>query len=131
MQSLLRHHFIHVLLCFALLCKVMVPAGFMPDFAAMQKGILTIKICTLYGEKIVHVDQADKAASKKDHAPAQKKSHFSFCDFAGKNAPIDLTQMAMWAVQAFSSSPVLFWHDRDFVSLLVHASWPRGPPFIK
>lgn len=51
----------HALLL-AFVCRALVPAGFMPDFGALTKGVFKVVICSAGGSKVVALDADGKPA---------------------------------------------------------------------
>lgn len=51
----------HVLLL-AFACRALIPAGFMPDFGAISKGVFKVVICSGSGNKVVALDADGKPA---------------------------------------------------------------------
>jgi hypothetical protein len=64
------------------LCQALMPVGYMPDMAALHKGLLRITICSGYGRTTIALDSAAQP-SKKSEAPAKhKQSLDTACAFS-------------------------------------------------
>ena len=131
MRNLASHRLIAGVLCFVLLFKMLVPAGFMPDMNALQHGVYKITICSADGAKNIWVDKDQQSGDGKA-APAHKtgKMGGAFCPFAGVNASIIpvvaliLTMLLLWrrSRYAFAADPLS--------SFSTTSSWPRAPPAL-
>lgn len=58
--------------------RAIIPVGYMPDFGALSKGVLSVTICTTQGLKTISVDADGKTLPGKKH---QDQNHP--CAFAG------------------------------------------------
>ena len=127
------HPFIVALLCLALLVRIAVPAGFMPDVAALQRGVYKITICTGYGYKEIMVDENQEPVEetvKKETGHQSSKTIGTLCPFAaihGAALPVVLLVLAL----------AIFWRDLLFRrrsnplrSMTAPSAWPRGPPAL-
>jgi hypothetical protein len=129
MRTLATNRYLAFLLCIALLFKVIVPTGFMPDMDALQHGIYKIKICTGYGAKEIFVDQNQKSTDTQQNHPDHKsEKHGSLCAFAGLHAaglPVAILTLALlllWRQSRYSPKTELI------RSTFPSAMWARGPP---
>jgi hypothetical protein len=130
MRSLSSNRFIAMLLCIALMFRVIVPAGFMPDMAAMQHGMYKIRICTGYGPQNMNmsVDQGQKQTDSGKTDTDHKSEKHSLCPFAGMQGSALLVLGIILAL-------ILLWRQVRFVpesafrlSPSLASAWPRGPP---
>jgi hypothetical protein len=123
MRALAPNRFVALLLCFALLVKLAIPAGFMPDMQALSHGIYKITICSAEGAKQIWVDQHNK------QAPAQEK-HDGACPFAAAHlyAPPVLVFIAIpFILSVLLPMPP---HTEPLASDATIVAWPRGPPAL-
>jgi hypothetical protein len=124
MRTFAHNRFVVFLLCFALLAKLAIPVGFMPDMQALAHGIYKITVCSAEGAKQIWVDHGQK----QDH-PAPQAGHDQ-CPFAAAHllAPPVLTFIVVpFILRALMLSPP----RTERLSLLATIiAWPRGPPAL-
>ena len=131
MRRLITNRLFTAFLCLALLFKVLVPVGFMPDFNALRHGVYKITICTGTGHQSILVDQnqkmVDGQTQKNDHR--SDKFGNDYCPYAGMHAS------ALPLVAILLATLLLVWRRLRFVptygtiqSMAHGAAWPRGPP---
>lgn len=91
---------IAIFLSLVLALKSLVPAGYMPDPAALQKGAFRIMICTIYGaqEVIVGPDGKTHKDEKTQHGVCEFSAFSQALDIAAHAALVLLAAMAVAAI---------------------------------
>jgi hypothetical protein len=110
-----------LVVCFAL--RALIPAGFMPDFAAAADGKFRVVICSAQGIKTVTLSLDGKV----DHTPG--KGH-EVCPFASVPAAAELsTPLTVNAVIALTDVPAV-WPHSEIMHLrrIGPILGSRGPP---
>ncbi|NLY64255.1 MAG: DUF2946 family protein [Alcaligenaceae bacterium] len=120
-----------ILLCLAvlsLLCRALIPVGYMPDFSSAHDGKFTITICTAVGTSTILVDANGQPVqpSPGDHSNDQD---CAFCLVASQTL-IPAPEMPALAV-FLTSRPVLLQHGNHALPPLPALGPPlgsRAPP---
>lgn len=116
---------VHLLVVMVAL-RALIPAGFMPDFAAAQGGTFQLVLCTQAGLKIVTVDAKGEPT---DPAPAPVVNH-ELCAFAAPAGGLEVSLSAL--VVAWRGTVELVLSDTVDQRLAGPARWnghgARAPP---
>ncbi|MGE3623778.1 MAG: DUF2946 family protein [Bdellovibrionales bacterium] len=128
MRAMLLNRSFIAFLGFVLLMKLLVPAGFMPDMAALSQGSFKITICSASGARQIFVDETGKEAGQKSHHERTGKTGHDVCSFGASPqaalAPV-LSVFASFLTLALAYPAA---EDRQADITPLRAAWPRGPP---
>ena len=133
MRSLIKNKVIAALLALALLLKVMVPDGFMPDMNALQHGVYKITICSGYAHKEIMVDDNQKQVDgkvQKENGHKTSKTITTLCPFAGLHSSGMLVALMALALVLFWRELLLRPQGNLLRSVALSSAWPRGPPAL-
>ncbi|HVY12086.1 MAG TPA: DUF2946 family protein [Alphaproteobacteria bacterium] len=107
----------------AYLLQAFIPLGYMPDVAALQKGVFKITICTMQG--------AQPLALGKDEAPPpnHKKQADNFCPYGGspKLAVNGFTPQLFASAFTFVQPPPIV-HEFFVPRIFSSSAQARAPP---
>lgn len=116
-RSNVRQWVVHVLLL-ALMLRVIVPAGYMPDFSAASDGMFKVVICTANGMQTVSLDEDGQPV------PDQSTGHVDQpCAFSGLAAVALPTAETFEPISLTFEAAVLARHSEPELPVSV-----RGPP---
>lgn len=113
-----------MLVMLMVLVKGLVPVGYMPDMAALQKGVVKMTICTAFGFEELLVDGADKSS------PAKSKHGASdICPFGWAPHAVT-TAISVFLIPDIFLIPERFLAFQElFLSKPQHTlASPRAPP---
>jgi len=86
MRRIISNKLFTIFLCLALVFKVLVPVGYMPDFNALQHGTLRITMCTGHGPVDLADWKSEHGSTNDSHNNGKHESHNdTLCSF-GANA---------------------------------------------
>lgn len=103
--------------------RALVPAGFMPDLAAAQDGVITITICTPQGISTILLDE-NGAPVDPDRTPEPQTG--DHCWFASAGA-IDLPETPRNPIPASLTQDVSHWSPQQTLYRERGTSGPLGP----
>jgi hypothetical protein len=115
----------------ALLLRMLVPAGFMPDLDQLARGIVQLKLCNNHGGTTIWVDKNLHKVNY-HHLPQEHKEN-TLCPFSSVLPAFTpaAPPLILIAVLLFFTSIWLSLRENTITQILNRAAQSRAPPILQ